>query len=501
MLIKATGSLGSNRTIKPLHKSFSFTKPINEKNPKCSFRTEDRVEEWDEVIVWEDDLMTTKLFAGIAERVPISKANGETIYSVTVSGYRRTFDRLKVNKTYNTASQKVGDIVKDIVDNFTEGFTRVNVQDGPEIPLVRFNFEKPSLAISELARSVGYSWKIDLDKDVHLFPKTTNTGPFTINAANSNLYRDFQLTPNVENFANVVIVRAGTERSAEVSIEFLGDGTRTIFNLPERPHDVSVEVDTGSGYSSKTLGTKLGEETPTTEFVLNYQEKYVENGTHAVLSATDKIKVLYKFDYPIRLEKRNVTSIDAMKALYSGTNGRFETVVDAPNINSRDLAKELADEHLDNFSNTEISGSFKTFESGFDEGDILTIDTTEFSGDAVVQKIKSKSLANGWLEHTVKFATVLFDFEDFLRELAAAKKESINENEVVEILTDFEDDLTLSDSLTASKDQNRIEEDFTLSHELHTEKNKALVYVWGPYTPSGFSDTKRVGIFDGSTWG
>lgn len=506
MYVEATGQLGSNRVIKPIHKSFSFTRPINEKSPRLSFRSYERIQEWDEIIVYEDDTKTTKIYAGIAEKVTVRKEKKLTIYAVSIGGYKRTFDRKRVNKTYQ--SQTLQAIVEDIVDTFTEGFTHTNVSTGtPTVDLVRFNFEHPTVAIKKLARAYGYSWKIDLNKDVHFFPKATSSAPFVVSSANANLYRGLELTPDVENFANVVVVRGGTELSENQTKEFLGDGLRTLFYLPEKPSDLVVEVDTGSGYATKTIAPKFGEEVATTEFLVNYNEKYIENGTHAVLSATDKIRVTYKFEYPIRIMSRNESSILSMQAIYPSTDGEFEAVINDDSIDSRDLAVQTAAEYLRDYANTEIKGKFKTYQTGFEEGQIISISTTEFTGSAVVQKVKTKSYGGGFFEYTVDFATVLFDFEDFLRELYEAKRANINENEAVEILHNFDDNIDITEATIITKDLNRITETIDVEEKQNFAKNGNFEYVYGEFFPFDApaldftgGDYVNCGTFDITAW-
>lgn len=492
MIIKASGPLGVNRVIAPIFKSFNFEKPINGRPRRCSFRTEDEIQEWDEVIVYEND-GTTKIFGGGVDSVNVDRASGMAIFTVSVGGYSKLFDRLRVNKTYDTPGQTLGDIVSDIIANFTEGFTDTNVVAGPVVdPPYKINFQLPSVAITNLTKSYGYSWLIDDDRDVHTFEKSTLAGPFTISPANADKFKDLEFSPTVENFANVVIIRGGVELSAEQDKEFVADGIQTVFLLPEFPHDIAVEVDTGGGYVPKSIGPKLGETAPTTDFVVNYAEKYVENGTLATLAAGNKIKIFYKYEYPIRLQRKNIASIEAMKLLFPGTNGEFQHVIDDDTITSRAVAQQYASEYLANHANTEVSGSFSTDEQTFEEGQILTIDEPEFSGEAVVQKIKTTSIGGGVFRHIITFATVLYDFEDFLRELLQAKKTKIDDNESVEILTDFEDGMQFSEAYTISKDAHRIIDTMEIADTLYTEKNKPIQYVLGPYFPVSFADNKRV---------
>lgn len=234
---------------------------------------------------------------------------------------------------------------------------------------------------------------------------------------------------------------------------------------------------------------------------MNFNEKYIENGTHATLADGDIIEIRYKYDVPIRVRRKKAASIAALKVLFPETNGEFVKVIHDPDIKTRELAYSVAEQNLAAYGNTLITGSFSTIEDIFSPGQVLSINVPEFAGDSVIQKISSKHIAGKLWKHTVHFATVLFGFEEFMRELLAAKKVELIDGETLETLTDVDETINISIDLTATTDENRRTETVEVTDDDYNALNASIDFVLGPYWPTDFTDTKRVFILDGSPLG
>lgn len=460
----------------------------NERQTRCSFKTLNPVYEWDEVIIEND--YSTRLFAGILETPEIKKADNVPLYTAQSGGYKKLFDRTKVALSWEATL--AGDIVRDVVA-LAGGFTSNAVEDGSTIEKAVFNYVLPSEAISRVASSLGLSWGIDFYKDVKLVAEDAESATQHLTTGGA-FWKNLSIKPDISSLYNVVIVRGGTYLSEQVIYTEVADGEKTQFVLPEKPHDVEVYVNS----VSKTVGIQFGEATPTAEFQINFNEKYIENGTHATLSNGDVLEVRYKYDVPIRVRRKNQASINALAALFPETNGEFELVIQDASINTRELAYNVAQQNLNKYSNTLVSGSFETDEDIYSAGQILNITVPEFVGSAVIKTVNSKHIGGTVWRHSVQFSTVLFGFEEFMRELLAARKVQLIDGETLETSHDYEDTVTLSDSVTAGTDINQALDDLTLSDDSYRILNVTKDHVFAPYFPSGFTDTKRVFILDGS---
>lgn len=113
-------------------------------------------------------------------------------YDVECLDWAGLFDRRRIQTYY--ASQSATDIVKAIIDTYTSGFTRVNVQDGLDtIELFTAVLEQPTKALRRLANMIGGGFYIDAFKDVHFFGPAgesgsrTPTAPMELNNTRSTL--------------------------------------------------------------------------------------------------------------------------------------------------------------------------------------------------------------------------------------------------------------------------------------------------------------------------
>jgi len=464
----------------------------NNRNTQCGFVTRDEIQEWDEIFVEND--YGVYLFAGILDAPEIDFSDNITVYKASTQGYRKLFDRDRVAETYE--AELAGDIVRDIVDTYCPGFTTDGVEDGIVIEKVLYNYVTPSEGIQRIADAIGYRWHIDSYKVVHFVANDaenatssiTNTGDF---------WKGLNIKIDISNLVNVVIVRGGTYLSEEIIYTEVADGEKTQFVLPEKPHDVSVFVDG----TPKTVGIKFGEQVPTAEFQVNFNEKYIENGTHAVVANGDVFEVRYKYDVPIRVQTKNLASIAEMMILFPETNGEFKRVIQDSSIDSRALAYEMGRQNLEKYSSRIINGSFMTAEDLFKPGQIIPITKGNFSGSAVIQKITSRSIAGSHWRHNVSFATVLFGFEEFMRELYASRKVQLIDGETLETLHDVEDMIELSETVIAGTDINQQMDGVGVGDDSNSEMNFGEMYVLGVYFPSSYADTKRVFILNGSPLG
>lgn len=476
--------------IDALHDTVSINTVLNERNSILTFQTRTAVQSNEEITVQKND--ATIVFKGIIVRVQFDNVSGN--YTVRCSNLSKLFDMKLVARTFENMTAQ--EIVETIIDDYCDGFTHVNVTGNVNIESAKFNYDKPSDCIRQIAESIGYNWHIDFNKDVHFYSKNTISSPLVI--TDDADFFNLKIEPDTRELANVIIVRGGSYLSSVQEYIEVADGEKTKFILPESPKDVVVYVDTGSGYVLKTIEPQFGTNTPTAEFQVNYNEKYIQNGTHATLASGNKIKVEYKFDVPLRLMKKNLSSIADLQILFPSTDGEFYKVIDDKTINSRELAEAVADENLLLYGNAKINGSFSTYTSGIEVGQILQIDYKGYNTNAIVTEVTSASKANDFFVHSIKFSSTLSRFEDFLKELLRRSKIDLNENDVVEIINSINDTITVSDTAFISVDQNRQIDTFTVDDDVYNAKNVSITYVLGSYFPSSYTDTKRVFILNTS---
>ncbi len=487
--------------IDSINQTLAIVRSNNERDTRCTFSTKEAVNDWDEIIIEND--YGLRLFAGILETPTIDKTAGNTIYSVETRGYKKMFDRGKVEEIYE--DELAGDIVRAIIADYAPDFDDTGVEDGITVEKVVYNYVLPSEGIQRIADAIGYNFSIDAYKTVFFSEKNGEIADQSITAA-GDFFSNLRIIPDVSNLSNVVIVRGGTYLSEVITYEEVADGVKSKFVLPEKPHDVHVYVNhwNGSGYDGfveATVGIQFGQTTALQEFQVNFNEKYIENGTHSLLVEKDILKVTYTYDVPIRVRVKNRASIAAMQLLYPDTDGEFLHVINDKTINTRDLAYKSANAYLDTYSNPIVSCTFNTFEDIYSSGQILPINVPEYVGSCLIQSITSRIQAGVRWQHAVSCQTTLYGFQEIMRDLFAANKIDLIDGETLETSSEFDDALSVSEALTVSVDLHRRTEAPAVSEDMFAGINDAPDFVYGPYFPADHADAGRVFILDGSPLG
>lgn len=433
-----------DRTADVLNQSLSIEDVVNDKQNTISFVLMDLSSSGipdpdQEIIVY--DIEGTRIFGGYVTEVRMDTRDGQVRAVVRGIDYVRLLDRNLVHRSYEDMT--VREIVLDIVDRYCAGFgiTTNQVLEGPTIDQISFNYIQPSQAFRKLAELTGRNWYIDYEKDIHFFPTTTNQAPFDIDDDSTN-YSNLKISKDATHIKNRVYVRGGTKLSDATTYSVKGDGVMTKFVLPDKPHDIAVEVNS----VSKTVGIK-NIDTSGYDWYLNYQEKYIEQDSGgSVLSTSDTLEITYSYDIPILVALENATSI--------AEHGVQEFAIFDKQITTTQAARDRASAELTDYASSVVEGSFRTYTSGFKSGQYINIDLTAYDIDAdyIIQKVSVQSLGGGLFEYDVSVASVkTMGIIKFLIQLLESNRNiiTLDDNEVVDELFNITDAL-LSDSLLDS---------------------------------------------------
>ena len=252
-----------------------------------------------------------------------------------------------------------------------------------------------------------------------------------------NLYTNLRMGLDNSAIRNRVYVRGGTYLSDEVTIYQVADGEQTIFYLPEKPHNITVT----EGATAKTVGIKNIDSFDDYDYLMSYQEKYVE--TDVAPSADTVLTFSYKYDIPVLVAVENNASIEKY--------GQFEYVIFDKNINTIQQARDRATAELEDYAESITSGSFQTLETGFRAGQYIMIDIPELNidGKFVVKNVKATSMGGGKFNYTISVVSAeLLGIIRFLVDLLESNKNAldISTDEVVdEITTVSADSFSLTD--------------------------------------------------------
>lgn len=394
-----------------------------------------------EIIILKDSV---KLFGGFVVSVePVRLGSGEVVHKLECLDYVRSLDRNLVVENYQNMTDK--EIIEDIVANYCQGtgITTLNVVEGVTIQNITFNYSQPSQCFRRIAELTGRTWYLDYDKDIHYHELTQNAAPFDIDDANSDAaeYYGLKIKKDNSNIRNRVYVRGGTYLSDSVTIKQVADGEQTVFNLPNKPHEFTMK----EGGVSKTVGIKNISSPAEFDYLLNFQEKYVERSDGVAPAADTVMEFTYKYDIPVLVAVEDKDSIEEI--------GQFEYPIFDNKIDSQEDARTRASAELTDYKNTIVDGSFKTTTDGFKAGQYINIDLTDYDIDDnyLIQKVSAQSIGGGEYEYTIQIAnTKKIGIITFLLKMLESDKNFLNldPNEVVdELFTPDSQGIILSDSL------------------------------------------------------
>jgi hypothetical protein len=405
-----------------------------------------------EVIITQDGV---RLFGGRILKVIPHRLGEFAEFDCYCVDYTRDLDRNLVVQGYQSMTDK--QIIEDIVNQYCggTGITYTNVTEGVTVSQVAFNYMPPSQCFTQLAELTGRMWYIDYSKDIHYGLKNTETAPFDINTsgaeAGNTLYKNLQIIKDNAIIKNRVYIRGGTYLSDSYTITQIADGEQTVFWLPEKPYELAVS----EGATSKTVGTKFIHSSDDYDYLVNFQEKYVEA---TVAPTADTVMTFtFKYDIPVLVAIEDPDSIEAY--------GQLEYVIFDKNIRTITQARERALAELTDYADTMVSGSFQTEETGFQSGQYMDINISNMgiNDEFFVSKVVAKSIGSGNFVYTV-FVTssTVKGIINFLIGLLESDKQTLNITRVQTV-----DEISI-----------QTPEEFTIDDDVPVLTDHSGDYVW-----------------------
>lgn len=353
-------------------------------------------------------------------------------------------DRKLVAGVYETPSQTLGDIARDLVAVYLAGFgvTDTDVEDGPMVDRALWNYQTVAEALNELCEMTGYAWNIDYDKVLHVFARETNAAPFGLTESSAN-WRDMRVTRERSRYRNLQYVRAGTNETDTLSEALAGDGTRKVFTLG---FPAATEPVIAVAGVSKTVGIG-GLETGFDWYWNKGSTEIKQDDGAAAVTDGVVIDVDYTGMQPIQ-----VAAQDDVELLARGT---WEAIEDRPNIDAEDLASAVAAGLLRKFARTTIAVEFETDTDGLQAGQLISIEVPrhDLSGSYLIDSVSIADIQGTRLRYRVQAldGEALGGWEDFFRSLLrVGRKFVIRENETLLLLRSVTETVSLTDSVTAT---------------------------------------------------
>lgn len=334
------------------------------------------------------------------------------------------------------------------------GVTAGDIDDGAYIDYMPWNYVTHELAFDELAETSGYFWNIDKDKRLNFRAVDAAPAPFSITSANRP-YKSIEFSTVRGSYRNQVLVRAGTTNNTDDTVEVqLGDGNKRAFVVGAQIGDTpTVEVDTGGGYSTQTVGVD-GIGTASQWYYNTGGNVVVQDPGETVLSATDKVRIIYKARYPIIVSATDDAEIVARTAAESSSYAVYQSVVDATDVDGYEAAELKAEAILKQYSQPRITCRYTTDQVNLEAGQSQYINLPEHGIDAyfLIERIGASLRHDGQLSFDVTAAATqtVAGWSYWKQKTRQDRKFVVRDNEILRKLQKAAENVTVADALTAT---------------------------------------------------
>lgn len=445
---------GTDRTDKVAKDSLKIENILTRKRDSCKFKIVSHAGDTYAPSLGQEVIITlngTRVFGGIiVDREQKALTYNLFEWQIVCDDYTRLLDRRLIPDTYENTT--VDAILADIQTNYMPtGFTITNVDCPVTVKYVRFNYVPVSKAIEQLAELAGYDWYVDYSKDIHFFAPTTNPAAIDIEDNNgSHEYESLVIRTDNSQIRNAIVVRGGEYLGLSFTGEIEANGTDYVFPLPYRFTEFRATL-TGDPL---TIGTDYIDDPDTKDALYNFNEKVIKFKTGDTPTVGSVLRYSGLPHLPVIVKVKSQDSIATLSASEGG-DGISEYLIVDKSINSKQGARQRALAEIQIYASTLSEGEFRTETTGLKAGQRIRINSASRGVDQyfVINKVTLAQWGTDSFIYEVSLiSTKSFDFIDVMTRLllAETKKIEISENETVDILHTFEEDLTISDSVTAT---------------------------------------------------
>lgn len=375
-------------------------------------------------------------------------------------------------------------------------FAQTGIQDADDITLgsVKFNYEQVSEAIRQIANVVGNDWYIDPTRVIYFHAPATMQAPFALTDTSLNFIWDsLKYSNDITTLRNQIFVRGGEYQGSTTDYEVIADGTALNYRSPYRIKNISVLV---NGVS-KTVGVDNLNDPASYDCLYSYQEKTLKFKTATKPAATHVVKMTGNPMIPVIVKKGDPVSI----AQY----GIYEVVIEDKSIITKEGARDRATAELRNYREALVEGEFVTDTTGLRAGQQVGINVTArgINETFLIQSLRFVCKSPTEFFYNAKIVTTRsFGIIEYLLGLLRNQRKQIviNENESIDLVQDFAETVNNADVWTFGE-INLQTEQIDTSEVFNDELDHGTIFVYAPYDPANFADTKRPFILSGSPLG
>lgn len=341
-------------------------------------------------LIWEID--GQREFAGPIQQILEVDLGTALQYQITATTYEPWLNRHLVVNYYQEMTADT--MVKDIIGQFTHGFTTNNVQPSYLIAPLYCNYTTVTDTIKNIANQIQWGWYVDYYKDIHFFP----IEQFVCPLPNNTLYADgktdtknwskLQITEDASQLKTRIYLMGFKARvSTPVTLTFTGDGNTTQWDLGYKPSYEKGDVSVTVGGTSLTVKRDLVDGSPG-QNTTDTSSAYVNYSTHMIrlnYAPASGVKIVvtmyYQQDTILMREDPQAVAIAAQRD-GDGSDGRYEFAQNDSTLTSStiDAANAKGDQLLYQYAYPQLKIEFSSFTRGWRAGQYFYFNSNRHMG-------------------------------------------------------------------------------------------------------------------------
>ena len=300
--------------------------------------------------------LKNRLFIGRIGNLTEPEKAGWTTYSLDCDHLTKDLEGVKVFDTFT--NKTAAEILQELFADYTTGYIwRYSNADGLRFSSKEFRGESLYQIGNSLAELSGVKFSVDNNKRIiFAAPIERNIA----DVADPPRYElNLTLKEDCKEFISQVIMLYSDV--SELTQNFKGNGTQKEFNLSLPAYSVSALTVNGS---TVTWGIRNKENNSTNQFSIDLDKGVIYTSSHATLTSSDTLSIVYMGRVPARLTVTNL-SAKAEWASISGSNGIVSRVESNRDIISREEAQEAAENLLTQYARMYYEGAYSVKKSVF----------------------------------------------------------------------------------------------------------------------------------------
>lgn len=443
---------GVNRWPDYVRGSLQIEKALTYMSDACKFELRGaQPNEYDTVLVSDSSLATPDLFGGLIQQVEGNTRLDKVLeWTCDCDDYAAQLARAQVVEDYSgyTAGTMLIDIITKYVD---PGFTYSIETGSPTIERMIFNYVSVPEAFKKICDYIGWHWLITPGKVIKVFNPLLllTAAPITIEAG--AMFTNLKHSVDVSSLANKVRVLGGKYASNVLTWDFPGDGVSRQWPIPFDVVDITAIT---VGGVTKTIGLDGVDDESTVDFLYSTadNDKHLKCSAGTTTPAAGAtIVASHRIWLKVIIEVNDAASQAAVAAI-QGNNGEYQYTMTDTNLITIEAAKAAGNAYLLDNGNPKVTGSFDTETTGWEPGQIVTINLASrgISGDYMVQKVnmKPRPAGHGW-DTTVTFGGRLLGVADWLAALVSDQRsKEVASTETLYKYASATETITITDTLT-----------------------------------------------------